>query len=114
MHWRMTMRSKRAVRRVVALIGVAAITVTGASLVSGNTGNAARGAAASVRPLGAAATFTSVFKSQLGLEGLTGDGRGNLYSAARGGDPCPVWRGLGAGGAPGRNCSTARPSSPLA
>jgi hypothetical protein len=96
----MTMQSKRPVRRVAALLGVVAVTVTGATVISGNTGNAARGPAASVQPLGAAATFTSVFKSELGLEGLTGDGRGNLYSAARGGDPCPVWRAPISGGAP--------------
>lgn len=94
------MRSKRAVRRVVALLGAVALTVTGALLVSGNIGNAARRPAASVQPLGGTATFTSVFKSALGLEGLTGDGRGNLYSAARGGDPCPVWRVPISGGAP--------------
>jgi sugar lactone lactonase YvrE len=42
-----------------------------------------------------------VFKSPLGLEGLTGDRQGNLYSAARGGsNPCPVWRVPAAGGAP--------------
>jgi sugar lactone lactonase YvrE len=94
------MQSKRAVRRMAALLGAAVVTVTGAALVSGNTGNAARQPAASVQPLGRTATFTSVFKSTLGLEGLTGDGRGNLYSAARGGDPCPVWRVPISGGAP--------------
>ncbi len=45
------------------------------------------------------AEFTTVFAPTLGLEGLTGDGRGNLYSAARGGDPCPVYRVPAAGGA---------------
>jgi sugar lactone lactonase YvrE len=96
----MMMRSKRTVRRVVALLGAVAVTVTGVSLISGNTGDAARRPAASVQPLGGTATFTSVFKSTLGLEGLTGDNRGNLYSAARGGDPCPVWRVPISGGAP--------------
>jgi sugar lactone lactonase YvrE len=96
----MTMRSKQVVRRVGALLGAVAVTVAGASLISENTGNAARRPGASVQPLGSTATFTSVFKSALGLEGLTGDGRGNLYSAARGGDPCPVWRAPISGGAP--------------
>jgi sugar lactone lactonase YvrE len=41
-----------------------------------------------------------VFKSPLGLEGLTGDGRGNLYSTGRGGNPCPVTRVPVSGGAP--------------
>jgi sugar lactone lactonase YvrE len=43
-------------------------------------------------------TFTTVYKSPLGLEGLTGDAHGNLYAAARGGDPCPVWRVAATGG----------------
>src|SRR4051794_6413959 len=46
----------------------------------------------------ALATFTTVFKSPQGLEGLTGDRRGTLYSAARGSDQCPVWRAPAAGG----------------
>jgi sugar lactone lactonase YvrE len=46
-------------------------------------------------------TFTTVFKSTLGLEGLTADGDGNLYSALRGpsGSPCPVERVSAAGAA---------------
>jgi sugar lactone lactonase YvrE len=42
-------------------------------------------------------TFTTLFKSTLGLEGLTADRRGRLHAAARGGDPCPVYR-LGVSG----------------
>jgi hypothetical protein len=45
-----------------------------------------------------AATFTTVFKSPLPLEGLTADRHGNLYSAGRGADPCPVWRIPASGG----------------
>ena len=45
------------------------------------------------------ATFTTLFKSTLGLEGLTADRRGRLYAAARGGDPCPVHRLSVSGGA---------------
>jgi len=53
-----------------------------------------------VRPDGAGEEFTTVLETQLGLEGLTGDRRGNLYSAARGGaDPCPVYRVPASGGA---------------
>jgi len=38
-------------------------------------------------------TFTTLYKSPLALEGLTGDSAGNLYVAGRGGTPtCPVWR----------------------
>jgi sugar lactone lactonase YvrE len=45
-----------------------------------------------------AATFTTVFRSPLPLEGLTADRHGNLYSAGRGADPCPVWRVAASGG----------------
>jgi sugar lactone lactonase YvrE len=38
------------------------------------------------------ATFTTVFASPLGLEGLTGDAQGNLYSTGRNANPCPVYR----------------------
>src|SRR5918999_976503 len=44
------------------------------------------------------ATFTTLFRSPLGVEGLTADRHGNLYSAGRGGDPCPVWRVPATGG----------------
>jgi sugar lactone lactonase YvrE len=38
-------------------------------------------------------TWTTIVKTTLPIEGLTGDDGGNLYVAARGGGaPCPVWR----------------------
>jgi sugar lactone lactonase YvrE len=41
----------------------------------------------------AGATWTTVLKTTLGIEGLTGDDDGNLYVAARsGGAACPVYR----------------------
>src|SRR5215210_2994659 len=41
----------------------------------------------------ASASWTTVLKSTLPVEGLTGDDAGYLYVAARGGGaPCPVWR----------------------
>lgn len=44
------------------------------------------------------ASFTTVFTPALGIEGLTGDPNGNLYSAARGGtEACPVYRVPAAG-----------------
>lgn len=46
----------------------------------------------------APASFTTVFTSGLGLEGLTGDEHGNLYSTGRNGDPCPVYRVASTGG----------------
>jgi sugar lactone lactonase YvrE len=33
-----------------------------------------------------------LFQAPLIIEGLTGDDQGRLYTAARGGTPCPVWR----------------------
>src|SRR5215208_3490407 len=48
----------------------------------------------------ATATWTTVLKSTLAIEGLTGDDAGRLYVAARGGGaPCPVWRVDSAGAA---------------
>jgi sugar lactone lactonase YvrE len=41
--------------------------------------------------------FETVFATPLGLEGLTSDSAGNLYTPARGADPCPVYR-IPAGG----------------
>jgi hypothetical protein len=42
------------------------------------------------RPLPPSAAWTTVFKAPVGLEGLTGDGRGNLYTPGRGADGCPI------------------------
>jgi sugar lactone lactonase YvrE len=60
---------------------------------SGELPRALRDAPAFER-LGRHATFTTVFRSPVGIEGLTGDARGNLYSGQRApaGDPCPVQR----------------------
>jgi sugar lactone lactonase YvrE len=45
-------------------------------------------------------SWTTVLKSSVGIEGLTGDDGGNLYVAARGGAAgCPVWRVDSAAGA---------------
>lgn len=57
-------------------------------------------------------TFTTVFTSPLGLEGLTGDGSGNLYVAARGGNPCPVHRVPVSGGPSTVVGTIAAPCSP--
>jgi sugar lactone lactonase YvrE len=69
-------------RRTVVLAATAALT---AGLLSG----ASAGEVSSAQH---PAVFETVFASPLGLEGLTTDGRGNLYSPARGADPCPVYR----------------------
>ena len=48
----------------------------------------------------ASASWTTILKSTLPIEGLTGDDAGNLYVAARGGAAgCPVWRVDSAGSA---------------
>ena len=41
-----------------------------------------------------AATFSTLITTPLAIEGLTGDGAGNLYTTGRAaaGTPCPVWR----------------------
>jgi sugar lactone lactonase YvrE len=41
------------------------------------------------------ASFSTLITTPLGIEGLTNDDQGNLYTpgrAAKAGDPCPVWR----------------------
>jgi sugar lactone lactonase YvrE len=92
--------------RAFALVGAAAI--TGALLVRAASGQAGAPAvspagaggdpAAEIRPA-AAAHFTTVFGAPAGIEGLTGDSHGNLYTAGRGGDAgCPVWRVPAGGG----------------
>ncbi|SEF30199.1 Sugar lactone lactonase YvrE [Amycolatopsis pretoriensis] len=75
-------------RRTVVLTATAALS---AGLLSG----ASAGEVSSPQH---PAVFETVFASPLGLEGLTTDGRGNLYSPARGADPCPVYRVAATGG----------------
>jgi sugar lactone lactonase YvrE len=63
----------------------AAVAVLGATATGGD----------SIAVAGAAAQWTTVFKSPLAIEGLTGDDDGNLYVAQRGGgttNPCPILR----------------------
>jgi sugar lactone lactonase YvrE len=75
----------RALSRAFLMCAVAAVT---ALVVVGAASTASR------EPQQAApTTWTTVLKSPLGIEGLTGDDDGNLYVAARGGaSGCPVWR----------------------
>jgi len=79
---------------------LAAASVAGAALI----GTVAEGDRTSrggeYRPLGSDASFTTVHRSAVGLEGLTADHRGNLYSPARvTGAPCPIVRVPASGGA---------------
>lgn len=43
-------------------------------------------------PFPQAATFTTLVTTQRAIEGLTGDGKGNLYTGGSGTTPCPVWK----------------------
>ncbi len=42
--------------------------------------------------------FSTIFTTPLVIEGLASDAEGRLYTAARAGDPCPVWRVSTTGG----------------
>ena len=93
---------------------VAAVAVAGALLVNGLSAGAGGTAQAAtpIRPAGADASFTTVFKSTLPIEGLTGDRHGNLYTAGRGADSCPITRVASSGGAPALVGSLAAPCGP--
>ena len=77
---------------------LAATTVAGAALIGSIAeGDRKTKGGGDYRPLGAE-TWKTVHTNTLGLEGLTADAKGNLYSPARGGDPCPVVRVPATGG----------------
>jgi sugar lactone lactonase YvrE len=82
--------------RVIASVALAA--AVGSALVISDAAGSTAPADSSVTKLPANPTFTTVFPTPLGVEGLTGDRDGNLYTAGRNGDPCPVWRLPSAGG----------------
>lgn len=78
-------------RRKLAALAALFVTAAAADLAIGAA--SAREDERTVQTLGDDASWTTIFTSTLGIEGLTGDGRGNLYVAARGGaSPCPVFR----------------------
>jgi sugar lactone lactonase YvrE len=77
------------------LVLVAAIALAGA-IVIGAT--AAGDHEPRYRPLPDDARWSTVFKSAVGLEGLTADRHGNLYTPGRGVDPCPIFRTRPGGG----------------
>ncbi len=52
------------------------------------------------RALGDDVSWTTALKTTVGLEGLTSDRRGNLYTPGRGVAPCPILRTTPSGGAP--------------
>lgn len=48
--------------------------------------------AADTLPIPQGSTFTTLITTSRAIEGLTGDGRGNLYTGGSGSAPCPVWK----------------------
>ena len=78
---------------------LAALTVAGATLVGSIAEGDRKKGGGDYRPLGDDASWTTVHTNTLGLEGLTADAKGNLYSPARNsaGD-CPVVRVPASGG----------------
>jgi sugar lactone lactonase YvrE len=69
-------------------------------------------AATPIRPAAPDASFTTVFKSTVGIEGLTADRRGNLYVAGRGDTSCPVTRVPAGGSTPELVGTIAAPCGP--
>jgi sugar lactone lactonase YvrE len=80
---------------------LAALTVAGATLVGSIAeGDRKKNGGGEYRPLAGDATWTTVHKNTAGLEGLTNDSKGNLYSPVRaGGADCPIVRVPASGGA---------------
>jgi sugar lactone lactonase YvrE len=83
---------------VLSILMVLAVATVAGPALTGSAAGDSSGAA--IRPAPDDASFTTIFKSPLGIEGLTGDREGNLYTTGRGGDPCPVTRVPVSGGDP--------------
>jgi len=76
---------------LVAAVALAAAVIAGATAVGGHEPR--------YRPLPSDAPWSTVFKAPIGLEGLTADRRGNLYTPGRAGaGPCPIHRAHPSGG----------------
>ena len=75
---------------IAAAVSVIVAIAAGASALGGHE--------ARYRPLPPDAPWTTVLDSPVGLEGLTADRRGNLYTPGRGVDPCPILRTTPRGG----------------
>ncbi len=83
----------RITQRKLALAGaVAAVALAGGGLIDSAVGDSGKPKAPED------ASWTTVYTSPLGLEGLTADDDGFLYSTGRGGTVCPVQRVPAAGG----------------
>lgn len=88
------MGMKRRAAWRAAILLAAAVTATGV-LVGWAGGSGAAARPAPLTSISDNATWTTIFTgTKAGIEGLTGDNRGNLYVAERGGgtNPCPVWQ----------------------
>ena len=79
---------------------LAATTVAGAALIGSIAeGDRKSKGGGEYRPLGPETSFTTVHTNTVGLEGLTADHRGNLYSPGRNAaGPCPIVRVAANGG----------------
>jgi sugar lactone lactonase YvrE len=92
---------------------LAATSVAGAALIGSVAEGDRKSRGGEYRPLGSDATFTTVHRNALGLEGLTADKRGNLYSPARNSaGPCPIVRVPAAGGSAATVGQIPAPCSP--
>ena len=77
--------------RAGSLLAAAAMTT---GVFAGWTHDRSQSAPDAKAPVVRNATWTTVFTSTTGIEGLTGDNKSNLYVAERApaGSPCPVWK----------------------
>jgi sugar lactone lactonase YvrE len=76
---------------LVAAVALAAAIVAGATAAGDHEPR--------YRPLPDTASWATVLKTTIGLEGLTADRHGNLYTPGRGVTPCPILRTSPSGGA---------------
>ena len=88
--------------RVLVPAALTAAVLTGVALAGQFGSGHGKRNGPGVQPAPQNAAFTTVFRSPLGIEGLTGDDKGNLYTAARAaaGSPCPITRVPASGGDP--------------
>jgi sugar lactone lactonase YvrE len=88
--------------RVLVPAALTAAVLTGVALAGQFGSGHGKRHGSGVQPAPQNAAFTTVFRSPLGIEGLTGDDKGNLYTAARAaaGSPCPITRVRASGGDP--------------
>jgi sugar lactone lactonase YvrE len=94
------------------LVLAAGVALAALAISAGAASNGSSGPKQAATPM----AWTTVLRSTLAIEGLTGDDNGNLYVAARGGAAgCPVWRVDSAGPAnqtPVTVASVAAPCNP--